>query len=309
MSGTPHSARAHMRPPELEDPLNRFVYHPLAARLARLLARTPITPNAVSVAGALMVWVAALAYTQIAWPVGVALGLFFHCLWHVLDGADGDLARLTGKASPFGEMVDGACDYAAHSLLYVALAAVLDDQLGIWAWLFGLAAAASHSIQTNHAETQRRSYLWWAYGVPWLKHASAADRNGSGGRGWVSATFGWLAGRYLAVANRMAPWAAAIDGAVHAAAPDPPRMARIQRLVRRSWRGAIIFEKAVGPNPRTIILAISMAFGSPIWFFIAETVLLNLLLLVSIWYHNRLGRRLARSVLDLATPGRPGVAT
>jgi phosphatidylglycerophosphate synthase len=298
------AARPRLRPPELEDSLNRFVYHPLAARLARLLARTPITPNAVSVAGALMVWVAAFAYTQLAWPVGVALGLFFHCLWHVLDGADGDLARLTGKASPFGEMVDGACDYAAHSLLYVALAAVLDDQLGIWAWLFGLAAAASHSLQTNHAETQRRSYLWWAYGVPWLKHTKAADQAGIAERGWLGGAFGWLAGRYLAVANRMAPWATVIDGAVQAARSDPRRVERIRRLVRRSWRGALKLEKVVGANPRTIILGVSMALGSPIWFFLAETVLLNLILLISIWYHNRLGRQLAEAVAEVAAGGR-----
>ncbi len=285
-------AAPRLRPPELEDPLNRFIYHPLAARLARMLARTPVTPNVVSVTGALMVWVAAFAYTQVDWPAGVALGLFFHCLWHVLDGADGDLARMTGKASPFGEMVDGACDYAAHSLLYVALAAVLDDQLGIWAWLFGLAAAASHSLQTNHSETQRRSYLWWAYGVPWIKHTKGAAQSVAP-RGRLSLTFGWLVTHYLAVAGRMAPWAAEMDGAVQAAAADPRRTARNRRLVRRSWRGALILEKALGANPRTIILGASMLLGSPIWFFLAETVALNLLLLASIWYHNRVARRLA----------------
>jgi hypothetical protein len=46
-----------------------------------------------------------------------------------------------------------------------------------------------------------------------------------------------------------------------------------------------------------------MALGSPIWFFLAETVLLNLLLLISIWYHNRLGRRLARRVAAASAPG------
>ena len=47
MTGRPQS-----RPPELQDGLNRYLYHPLAARLARLLAPTRITPNLVSVVGA-----------------------------------------------------------------------------------------------------------------------------------------------------------------------------------------------------------------------------------------------------------------
>lgn len=300
----PADGRPRGRPPELEDALNRYLYHPAAARLARLLAPTGVTPNAVSVAGGLMIWAAAWAYTQLSWPLSVALGLLFHCLWHVVDGADGDLARLTGKSSPFGEMVDGACDYAGHSLLYVGLAAVLDDQLGIWSWLLGLAAAASHGLQTNHAETQRRTYLWWVYGVPWLKHAKAAGDEVFEERRGVRAAIGWLARRYLAVASAMAPWTPVIDRAVQSAADDPPRTLAIRRLVRRAWRRSLILEKAVGPNPRTIILGISMAFGSPLYFFLAETVALNLLLLGSIWQHNAMSRRLAEKIGAVAPRGR-----
>ena len=40
---------------------------------------------------------------------------------HVVDGADGDLARLTGRSSPIGEMVDGLCDYLSHIVLYLVL--------------------------------------------------------------------------------------------------------------------------------------------------------------------------------------------
>src|SRR5688572_1851297 len=155
--------RSTRRAPELEDPLNRYLYHPLAARLARSLAPTGISPNAVSVAGAMFVWAAAWAYTAVAWPFGVLLGLGLHMIWHVVDGADGDLARLTGKASPKGEMVDGLCDYAAHAVLYITLAALLDDAIGGWAWILASVAGASHAFQTNHAESQRRNYLCWAY--------------------------------------------------------------------------------------------------------------------------------------------------
>jgi phosphatidylglycerophosphate synthase len=38
-----------------------------------------------------------------------------HMGWHVLDGADGDLARMTGRASPQGELFDGICDYVGTS--------------------------------------------------------------------------------------------------------------------------------------------------------------------------------------------------
>jgi phosphatidylglycerophosphate synthase len=282
-----------LRPRELQDELNRFIYHPLARRLARLLKPTGISPNALSVAGGLLIWAAAYAYTQLSWPISVAIGFSCHALWHVFDGADGDLARLTGKSSPTGELVDGVCDYAGHVVLYIALAAMLDDRIGGWAWLLASLAGASHIAQTNHAETQKRTYMWWAYGVPWLKHAQAAGDDVFKGRNWFSLTFGWMARDYLRLANAMTPYAAKVDEAIDASRDDPRRTVLIRRLARASARYSLRLQQLLGPNPRAILLGIAMAIGSPLWFFLAETVLLNLLLLLSVRHHNVVGRRLA----------------
>jgi hypothetical protein len=281
-----------LRARELHDPLNRYLYHPLAARLARLLLPTGISPNAVSVAGTLVVWAAAWSYANLAWPTGALLGFGLHMLWHVFDGADGDLARLTGKAGPTGELVDGVCDYCAQTLLYFVLAAILDDQIGGWAWVLAVAAGMSHIVQTNHAETQRRSYLWWAYGVPWLKHAQDAGDEVFRERNWFSSTFAWMARDYLKLAYWMAPSAARLDALADAAAGDARRQARMSRLVRKAWRRALVYEKLVGPNPRTIMLGASMLAGSPLWYFIGEAVLLNLILAASVVHHNAIGRKL-----------------
>ena len=294
-TGMPANA-APGRAPELEDPLNRFIFHPLARVLARVLKPTGIGANAVSVAGMLLVWAAAWAYTSLAWPLSFLLGFSLHLLWHVVDGADGDLARLNGTASPTGELVDGVCDYAGHAVLYIALAAMLDDSLGGWAWALASAAGASHIAQTNHAETQRRAYLWWVYGVPWLKHARAEGDEVFANRNWFSLGFGWMARLYLKLPNKMTPWSARIDAVVESSASDPARRALIGRLARRAFRRSLRLQKAVGPNPRTIILGASMALGSPLWFFLAEAVALNLLLFLSVRHHNAVGRRLARQI-------------
>lgn len=285
-------AATRSRPAELQDSLNRYLYHPLAARLARLLKPTGIHPNAISVAGMLLVWAATWSYTMLPWPQGVLIGFGLHLLWHVVDGADGDLARLTGKSSPTGELVDGVCDYTGHTVLYFALAALLGAQIGWIAWPIAALAGASHIAQTNHAETQRRSYLYWAYGVPWLKHAKAAGDEVFQERSWFTQTFGWMARDYLKLGEVMMPSGAPLDAAVAAAAGDRRRTARIRRLTRRAWRRSLALEKAVGPNPRTLILGASMALGSPLWYFLAEIVLLNLLLAVSVAHHNEVGRKL-----------------
>jgi hypothetical protein len=286
-----HAETQRTRPLELKDPLNRYLYHPLAARLARLLQPTGISPNVVSVAGMLCAWSAGWAFASLAWPYGALIGFGLLLGWHVIDGTDGDLARLTGRASATGELVDGLCDYGAQLGLYVVLATMLDDQMGGWAWVLAFAAALAHAVQTNHAESYRRSYLWWAYGVPWLKLSPQAEVQQ---RSSLARVFAPLLNAYLKVADSMAPHAGRIDAVVNAAAGKPARLYRIRRLVRQAWRGSLRYEKLLGPNPRTIMLGLAMLLGSPLWFFLGELLLLNALLLVSLAHHNAVLQRLAR---------------
>ena len=179
-----------VRPRELEDPLNHHLYHPLAWQLARVLAKTPLTPNMVSVFGGLSVVAAGIAY--LTPTTGAALlGLALHMAWHVIDGADGDLARMTGRTSPRGELIDGLCDYFSHVILYTLLATVLARSTGPglgggWAFAIMLTAGAAHAVQSNHVEVQRRFYLHWIYGKPWLINARPAPApvaRRAGGRG------------------------------------------------------------------------------------------------------------------------------
>ena len=284
------------RPRELEDLLNLFLYHPLAARLARFLQPTGISPNAVSVLGMVCIWAAAASYSFLPWPQSALIGLSLHMLWHVVDGADGDLARLTGKSSPTGELVDGLCDYAGHALLYVALAAMADDRIGLWAWPLAFLAGVSHAVQANHAETQRRAYLWWAYGVPWLRHARSNGDELFRRRRWFTRIFAWPARLYLWAGEAMTPNMAEVDLALAKAAEDPRRLALIRRLVRRSSRRSLLLQKAIGANPRTLILGACMLLGSPIAFFLVQLVVLNLVLAASIRHHNLVGRRLAEKI-------------
>jgi hypothetical protein len=278
---------ASRRPAELQDPLNRYLYHPLADRLARALVPTGISPNAVSMCGAVTIWAAAFAYIGLPGPWSVLLGLLLHMFWHVVDGADGTLARLTGRSSPKGEMVDGLCDYAGHFVLYVALATVLDERLGLWAWPFALLAAASHGLQANHSESQRRIYLWRVYGVPWIK-LTGADPSVRR-RSWA----GRLVRLYLRLGEWISPHSDRVDDRLRRLLDDPERSAKARDLVRASSGRALLYEKWLGANPRALILGFSMALGSPLAFFLIECLLLNLLLLISVLHHSRRDRMLA----------------
>jgi hypothetical protein len=268
-------------PPELEDWLNARIYHPLADRLAEALAPTPITPNMVSFAGWMLIVAAAFLYTGLPWPVSVLLGFPVHALWHVFDGADGGLARRTGKSSPVGELVDGVCDYTGHIILYVALAAYLDDWLGGWAWALATVSGASRILQSNHAEGQRRIYLWRVYGVPWLKNAYAADDGRLPDAGLFARLFSPFARLYVALATASDPLGKKIDGVIAHTEGRPEEREEVSEMCREAARAPLRTQMLLGANLRTVALGLSMAVGSPLWFFLFETVPLNLLLLWS----------------------------
>ena len=260
------------RPRELQDPLNFYCYHPLARRLALLLRPTGISPNLVSVMSALCLCAAAACFVGLAWPANAFAGLGFMLLWHV---------------------VDGICDYFGNIVLYFAFAFLADDIWGAWAWILAVATGASHLVQTNHAETQRRLYLARAYGVPWLRNARAEEdalfSRGSGVTRW----FGFLAVAYLWLSERMVPAANPIDAALARAAGDPAATERLRALVRRAYAPTMFLPKLLGANPKTFLIAGAILLGSPIWFFLAMIGPVNLILIVSIIHHNRLAARVA----------------
>ena len=286
---------------ELQDALNHYIYHPLAWQVARALAPTPLTPNMVSVFGGLLVVAAGVVYWSTTGPWWALVGMVLHLSWHVVDGADGDLARITGKTSPLGELVDGICDYVSHIVLYVLLAFVLTRALGSgWAWFWTLSAGVSHIVQANHVEVQRRFYQYWTYGVPWLHNSSGGDRalfRESGGIGWLLRAV--VAG-YLRLAAGMSPNALRIDAAVtRAMVDDPALLEQIRAEVQREQRPLLGLLRYLGPNPRAVLLGFSMLAGSPLWYFIYLSVALNLLLAVSVKLHDRAAGRV---VAELSLP-------
>ena len=283
--------RVLAHPDEIADPLNLYVYHPLAGRLARLLRPTGISPNAVSAISGLTVAAAAFCYVGLGAPLSVILGLALHLSWHVVDGADGALARLTGQTSAMGELIDGIADYVSHVFLYTLLAVfLLAPWIGPWAYLAALLAGLSRIAQSSHSESQRRTYVWRVYGTPWLKQAQASGDTLFEPRGLISRIFVACARLYIRLASATNPHSVEIDEAFARSAGDEAQVERLRNLYRSSSRGSLLYQRLLGANPRTILLGLSMALGSPLWFFLVEMTFLNLLLALSIAHQRRCNR-------------------
>jgi len=255
------------RPAELEDWLNANLYHPLSLRVARILQNTFITPNAVSVAGGLMVVAAAVVYYNVPGAVGGILGLLFHMGWHVLDGADGDLARLTGRTSALGEVIDGACDYAGHLILYLTLAVILAFEFG---WVGGaliIAAGIARAVQTVFFETQRRQYQYWVYGVPWLRVTTPSDDE-------TSPTLLQAAtGSYLRLSIALCAGGRRLDALIDRLPPQERQIVRVN--IKAQLQPMIERLSILSSNYRTLVIGGAMIAGEPMIIVVFELLALG----------------------------------
>ena len=243
-----------------------------------------MTPNQVSLASVACAAGAAACYLWLAWPWAAFAGLACQFGWHVLDGADGDLARRSGRASPLGELIDGVCDHLSQVLIYVAFVYLLQRQGWgpSWAWAIASIAGASHFVQANVYETGRKTYRRWVYGAEWMRQTSRAP---AGRRGPQTA----LAGLYMAVSDLASPGEARIEAAMAPAmAGGAGPTARARRLYRDLYAPLVKRSGLLDSNTRTIAAFASMLAGSPVWFFLFETTVLNIAL---VWFGRERRRR------------------
>lgn len=128
---------------EQDGPIARRLNRPISQAITRRLLGTPVTPNAVSVAGLVISVAAGMLAALVGYLPNLAAGLLFQ-LASILDGTDGELAKLTDSASTRGEWVDTVCD----NLSYLAFAAGVTvgvhraglPDLYLWVGAAGLAA-------------------------------------------------------------------------------------------------------------------------------------------------------------------------
>lgn len=283
------NAPAPGRPKEIEAATNIYFVHPASRALVDRLVTTPLTPNQISIASVAFAAAAAYVYLTLPWPWAAFVGLACQFAWHVLDGADGDLARRTGRASPIGELVDGVCDHVSQALIYIAFALVLQRSVGGWAWGISLAAATSHFIQANAYETGRKSYRHWVYGAIWMRQTAGTDPSANPiARG--------LGNFYIAVSNMADTGGGRVEAAMeqHGAARDA------RQLYGELYQPVVKASGILDSNTRTLAGFASMLIGNPLWFFIFEIVVLNVALVAVTSRRRQADRNL---VALLSLPG------
>lgn len=138
--------------------------------LVRPLVATSITPNQITT-----LRLAAGLGTAVALSVGAApwwnIGAGLFVLSAILDRADGELARMSGRTSPGGHVYDLVADALSNALVFVGLGIGLRDSgLGLWAIPMGIAAGGAIAV-----------ILWAVMAIEAREGRRAAELQGGGG--------------------------------------------------------------------------------------------------------------------------------
>lgn len=110
-----------------DGPVSRWLNRPVSTRLSVFLFKNApwANPNLITLASFILAVAAAFLFTQAQlWP-GAVLVQFAS----VLDGVDGELARLRGRVTVFGGLLDSLLDRLADISLILALSAALSPSL------------------------------------------------------------------------------------------------------------------------------------------------------------------------------------
>jgi hypothetical protein len=158
----------------------------------------------------------------------------------------------------------------------------LVPELGGWAWALIVAAGGAHIAQTNHHESLRRTYLWWAYGVPWLRQSNESDDARLRQTSWFTYVFGWMARDYLTLSAATSPARGGIDELIEMSSHDPAELAKARAIVQAKASGIMGYSFLLGSNFHTILLGLCMLVNAPAFYFMLEIVLLNVILVFSV---------------------------
>jgi phosphatidylglycerophosphate synthase len=282
------------RTSEIEEATNRWLIHPAATMLLPWLVAWRISPNVVSLSGMTCGLLAGFAYSRAPDRAWVVPGFLLMLAWHVFDGADGQLARLTHAQSELGKVLDGICDYVTFIAVYIGLAIALAPRDGGWVWLLVALAGVCHAMQAAAYEAQRQFYDVWGWGRSSGQLQGIAPDATRSTLGGLHRLYGQMQslvlGNSLKINSRLS--------ALFQAAPH--RSGELHRRYRETFAPVVRRWGIMSSNYRTAGIFLFALAGCPLGYFLTEIVLLSF---VSFWLIRQQNQRLAGFLRAVAENG------
>jgi phosphatidylglycerophosphate synthase len=152
-----------------DGPLARRIDRHISLHISRWLVRhAPLRPNHLTIVGTCIGLLAAAVLSLGTYGAGVAGTLLFLCT-NIIDGCDGEVARLTFQESAFGQKFDVITDNIVHTAIFAGLAIGLyrQQQAGHYVVLMAiLLGGFVCTLVVTYCFLVRRPGFAWSGGKP-----------------------------------------------------------------------------------------------------------------------------------------------
>lgn len=267
---------------EVEDRVDLFFYRPLGFVVAKLGSKLGLYPTHLTLLGALAGSSAGALFFLGGQAFWAAAALFLFS--GVLDSADGQLARLSGRSTAFGLVLDGICDNIVFAAVYIGCTVPLMETYGWWIWLLAVPAGACHSVQSALLDFYNREFLFYTGGDKSRGYWNPLVAEARTENGWLArARLSWLFQQQMLStrdpATRLRMRAAKETGGSFA------------DLYRKHHRGLLHLWRPLGANVHTLAILTFMALGKfELYLVLVDLLLLNLWLSAACWAQSRADR-------------------
>jgi hypothetical protein len=289
---------------DVEGFLDLHFYRKIGFQLALLFAKLRMTPAQVTLCGGMLGLAAGHLYYYRDLRLNL-LGMGLHIACNAFDNADGQLARLTNSGSRAGRILDSLSDHIVFIGIYLHLILrCLAAGASPVVWLLAVVAGLSHAAQGGFADYFRNAYLFFVAGRSRAEVDSSARlqaeyeqllwRREFWQKFLLRTYLNFTLGQEMFSPNLMRLRAVAWRAFPCTIPESLQARYRAEARPLFKWIGLLM------TNTRMLILFLVLILDHPVWYFLVEVTVLNLVLAYGLIRQNRLCRLFLPKIENLA---------
>lgn len=284
---------------DTENWLDKYFYRPIAFKMALMLKPTSITPNQVTIFSIFVGVAACLLFypsnNLLINLVGFALLIFAN----TLDCVDGQLARLTGKGSQIGRILDGMTGdiwfftfYTVMSLRFIES----NDTWGYWFFVVTVLSALSHLYQAGMVDYYKTLHLHFLKGGQNSEFEDTIAINAkyktmTWKKDGISKLFLKLYFYYTKNQELFTPQLKRYIIKMNAAYPNGYPQDQMTTFRSKSLKLMPALD-ALTFNARSVVMLVTLLLNMPWVYFVIEILVMNPLLYITIYKHEQMCKSL-----------------
>ncbi len=294
---------------DTEEWLDIHFTRPLGLLWAKFFNHFNVHPNVVTI---LSIILGAAAGVMFYFPdfLHNLVGVFLLVWANLYDSADGQLARMTGKKTRWGRILDGFAGDVWFFTIYAAICLRLQGtcipltnvEWGIYIWL--LAAVSGlifHGKQCALADYYRNIHLFFIKGksgseLDHSKKLTAELNTLSFKRDGMWMVFLFFYRNYTRSQEKMTPKFQVLRGKLKENFAGQPLPDKLIGDFRKGSLPLIKYANILTFNTRAIVLYISVLIGHPWVYFVFELTIMNILFFYMRSKHETLCKRIATEI-------------